>query len=187
MEPVVASFLLSVVMTLSPMVNDFKLDLDEIACMAVAIYKEGANQGLMGGRAIAHVVVNRLKNPVRPKTPCKVLHQGYVEGLLYNCQFTYMCDGKLETVILKVYNKKTKKYEWISPNVDAYQLAIEESVFALLGLTADPTNGAEYYFNPDLAAPPWMKDFIITTVILEHVFLKDPKDIARKVARNFTD
>ena len=180
------NFLFSVVMTFSPILDISKLDLNELTCMSVAVYKEGADQGLMGGRAIAHVVTNRINNPKRPNTPCKVLHQGYVEGKKYNCQFTYMCDGKPETIYLNIYNEKTKKYEWVKPNVDAFKIAIQESIFALFGLTADPTHGAEYYFNPVLAAPEWMERFIITTKILDHVFLKDPNDAARRVAQQFT-
>jgi spore germination cell wall hydrolase CwlJ-like protein len=62
-------------------------------CLAMAVYYEAANQGPDGEAAVAQVVLNRLRNPVFPKTVCGVVFQG--SSLPTGCQFTFTCDGSL--------------------------------------------------------------------------------------------
>jgi spore germination cell wall hydrolase CwlJ-like protein len=62
-------------------------------CLAMAIYYESANQGPDGEAAVAQVVLNRLRNPLFPKTVCGVVFQG--SNLPTGCQFTFTCDGSL--------------------------------------------------------------------------------------------
>ena len=45
-----------------------------------------------GRRAVAQVVLNRLRHPAFPKSVCGVVYQGAGSGV---CQFTFVCDGSL--------------------------------------------------------------------------------------------
>ena len=62
-------------------------------CLAMAVYYEAASQGDAGEAAVAQVVLNRVRNPLFPKTICAVVFQG--ADLPTGCQFTFTCDGSL--------------------------------------------------------------------------------------------
>jgi hypothetical protein len=61
-------------------------------CLAQAIYYEAGNQPLEGQRAVAQVVLNRVRHPAYPHSVCGVVYQGWNQG---TCQFTFVCDGSL--------------------------------------------------------------------------------------------
>jgi spore germination cell wall hydrolase CwlJ-like protein len=46
--------------------------------------------------AVAEVILNRVDSPNYPDTVCDVIYQG--TGRLFECQFTYSCDGRKETI-----------------------------------------------------------------------------------------
>jgi hypothetical protein len=64
-----------------------------VSCLAMAVYYEAGNQGSDGEAAVAQVVLNRLRNPLFPKTICGVVFQGSERST--GCQFTFTCDGSL--------------------------------------------------------------------------------------------
>src|SRR5579872_5205727 len=64
-----------------------------VTCLAEAVYYEAANQGPDGEAAVAQVVLNRVRNPLFPKTVCGVVFQGSNQST--GCQFTFTCDGSL--------------------------------------------------------------------------------------------
>jgi N-acetylmuramoyl-L-alanine amidase len=55
------------------------------ACLAEAVYFEAGNTP-EAFQAVAHVVVNRARDPRFPRTVCGVVREG--------CQFSYRCEGK---------------------------------------------------------------------------------------------
>ncbi len=61
-------------------------------CLAVAIYFEARSESELGQRAIAKVIMNRVKDPAYPKTVCGVVYQNITRG--GSCQFSFTCDGK---------------------------------------------------------------------------------------------
>lgn len=63
---------------------------DDVACLAEAVYFEARGTGDRGTRAVAHVVVNRAKNPRFPDSVCDVVAEG--------CQFSYRCDGRADVL-----------------------------------------------------------------------------------------
>ncbi|WP_137390036.1 cell wall hydrolase [Rhodoligotrophos defluvii] len=63
----------------------------EESCLAVAIYFEARSESELGQKAIAKVIMNRVKNPAFPKTICGVVYQNANKGS--NCQFSFACDG----------------------------------------------------------------------------------------------
>jgi spore germination cell wall hydrolase CwlJ-like protein len=64
-----------------------------VDCMTAAIYYEAAFESPEGQRAVAQVVLNRLRHPAFPKTVCGVIFQG--SNRATGCQFTFTCDGSL--------------------------------------------------------------------------------------------
>lgn len=59
-------------------------------CLTEAIYYEGALEPEHGQRAIAQVVLNRVRHPAYPDTVCGVVFQGQERST--GCQFTFTCD-----------------------------------------------------------------------------------------------
>ena len=62
-------------------------------CLTDAIYYEAANEPLDGQRAVAQVVINRLRDPHFPKSVCGVVYEGWERRT--GCQFSFVCDGSI--------------------------------------------------------------------------------------------
>ena len=62
-------------------------------CLASAVYYEAGNQDLNGERAVAQVVLNRVRHPAFPGSVCGVVYQGSERST--GCQFTFTCDGSM--------------------------------------------------------------------------------------------
>ena len=60
---------------------------------AQAVYFEAGFQPLAGKRAVAQVVVNRVRDRNFPHSVCGVVYQGWRRGV--GCQFSFVCDGSL--------------------------------------------------------------------------------------------
>ena len=57
-----------------------------LKCMTQAIYYEAANEPVQGKRAVAQVVINRLKHPAYPNSVCGVVYEGANAPV---CQFSF--------------------------------------------------------------------------------------------------
>ena len=64
-----------------------------LQCLASAVYYEAGNQDVNGARAVAQVVLNRVRHPAFPASVCGVVYQGSTR--VTGCQFTFTCDGSL--------------------------------------------------------------------------------------------
>src|ERR671914_1597842 len=64
-----------------------------LECLTQAIYYEARNQSDDGQRAVAQVVLNRVRHPAYPDTVCGVVFQGSERRT--GCQFSFTCDGSL--------------------------------------------------------------------------------------------
>ena len=62
-------------------------------CLTQAIYYEAGMEPDAGQRAVAQVILNRVRHPSYPSTVCGVIYQGSERAT--GCQFTYTCDGSL--------------------------------------------------------------------------------------------
>jgi hypothetical protein len=63
-------------------------------CLAEAVYYEARSEGEDGQRAVAQVVLNRVRHPAWPNSVCGVVYQGPMRAG-GGCQFTFTCDGSL--------------------------------------------------------------------------------------------
>ena len=64
-----------------------------LTCLTQAVYYEAASEGADGGRAVAQVVLNRMRHPGYPASVCGVVYQGADRAT--GCQFTFTCDCSL--------------------------------------------------------------------------------------------
>ena len=128
---------------------------NEMKCLAEAIYFEARGEALEGQYAVGEVIINRVLSKDFPNSVCGVISEG--ANRLNACQFSYNCDGKLETITEK------KIYERI---LKLSQMLLEPSARFL-------TSGATFYHSK-LVSPSWSKKFIKTNEIGNHVFYKLP-------------
>ena len=65
----------------------------DLECLAEAVYYEARSEPQEGQRAVAQVVLNRVRHIAYPGTICGVVYQGSERRT--GCQFTFTCDGSL--------------------------------------------------------------------------------------------
>ncbi len=63
----------------------------ELNCLAEAVYYESRSETKDGQKAVAEVVLNRVKSKNFPNTICGVVYQGAERTS--GCQFSFTCDG----------------------------------------------------------------------------------------------
>ena len=64
-----------------------------LLCLTQAIYYEAGFEPMSGRRAVAQVVLNRMRHPAFPKSVCGVVYQRNSTPV---CQFSFVCDGSLD-------------------------------------------------------------------------------------------
>lgn len=124
--------------------------------LARLIFSEAANESSLGKVAVGWVVRNRVENERFPNTYQGVIFQSWqfsgVNSALW--EKTYQIDKM-------TYFEKT-----------VWQECIEIADKVIKGTIADPTGGADHYYNPSLVSPYWAKKMTITRTIGNHLFLK---------------
>ncbi|ASK89741.1 cell wall hydrolase [Sphingorhabdus sp. SMR4y] len=76
-------------------------------CLTQAIYYEAGMEPDAGQRAVAQVILNRVRHPSYPGTICGVIYQGSERAT--GCQFTYTCDGSLRRKAASFHWNRAKK------------------------------------------------------------------------------
>lgn len=123
-------------------------------CLTSAIYYEAASESDDGQRAVAQVILNRVRHPAWPATVCGVVYQG---SDMPGCQFSYACDGSMARV----------------PSRDGWARASRIARAALAGYVYAPVGLATYYHTPQVN-PLWNRPLVITAVIGNHIFYRMP-------------
>ena len=127
-----------------------------LQCLAEAIYYEARSESEDGQRAVAQVVLNRVRHPSWPGTVCGVVYQGPLRAG-GGCQFTFTCDGAL---LRMPYGA-----DWAR----ARRLAAE----ALAGYVYAPVGLATNYHTHQVL-PDWAFRLPKATVIGNHIFYRLP-------------
>ena len=122
-------------------------------CLASAVYYEAGNQDLDGERAVAQVVLNRVRHPAFPGTVCGVVYQGSTRPT--GCQFTFTCDGSLNR----------------QPDADGWRRATEVAQAALGGAVYAPVGWATHY-HADYVVPYWAATMAKNDVVGAHLFYR---------------
>ena len=130
-------------------------------CMSEAVYYEAAFEPLDGQRAIAQVIVNRVRDRNFPSSICEVVYQGWKRHT--GCQFSFVCDGSLKR----------------RPPTDE-QLA-EARIVAEQALTGYvvPEVGTATHYHTTYVDPYWAPTLVEITKIGEHIFYKWPGKAGR--------
>jgi len=120
-------------------------------CLAQAIYYEAGMEPDAGQRAVAQVILNRVRHPSYPGTVCGVIYQG--SERITGCQFTYTCDGSLR--------RKPVRYHWAR----ASKVAAE----ALAGKSYT-TVGTATHYHASYVYPYWAPSLRFLGTIGAHRF-----------------
>lgn len=137
----------------------FKLPADKassdraIECLTQAVYYEAATEGADGQRAVAQIVLNRMRHPAYPASVCGVVYQGSERTT--GCQFTFTCDGSLAKAPLQSLWKQARR------------LATE----ALAGKVFAPVGHATHY-HADYVSPYWADSLDKSVQIGRHIFYR---------------
>lgn len=122
-------------------------------CLTAAVYHEAGFEPAAGMRAIAQVVLNRVRHFAYPKTVCGVVFQGAERAS--GCQFTFTCDGALDRPVA----------------ADGWERARGVARAALAGHVERAVGDATHY-HADYVAPYWQPTLLKVAVIGHHIFYR---------------
>jgi hypothetical protein len=124
-----------------------------LECLASAVYYEAGNQDADGERAVAQVVLNRVRHPAFPSTVCGVVYQGSTQAT--GCQFTFTCDGSLER----------------RPDAAGWARAKQIAEAALGGTVFSPVGWATHY-HANYVVPYWASTMAKNAIVGAHLFYR---------------
>jgi hypothetical protein len=122
-------------------------------CLASAVYYEAGNQDEDGQRAVAQVVLNRVRHPAFPASVCGVVYQGSTKPT--GCQFTFTCDGSLNR----------------QPDAEGWDRAMRIAKEALAGSVYAPVGWATHY-HANYVVPYWASTMTKNAVVGAHLFYR---------------
>jgi spore germination cell wall hydrolase CwlJ-like protein len=125
-------------------------------CLAQAVYYEARSESVDGQRAVAQVVLNRVRHPAFPSSVCGVVYQG-PQRAGGGCQFTFTCDGSLA----------------VAPSGPGWALARRIAAEALAGIVYAPVGEATHYHTQQVV-PAWAFRLAKVAVIGAHSFYRLP-------------
>jgi spore germination cell wall hydrolase CwlJ-like protein len=128
--------------------------LTALRCLTQAVYFEAAYEPLQGRRAVAQVVLNRMRHSAFPKSVCGVVYQGVNRPV---CQFSFTCDGSL---------KRT-------PNPAVWHEAEAVAQAALNGFVETSVGYATHY-HANYVSPYWAPKLVKINKIGAHIFYRWP-------------
>ncbi|MEQ7872530.1 cell wall hydrolase [Sphingomonas sp. ASV193] len=124
-----------------------------LECLTSAIYYEAGQQDDDGQRAVAQVVLNRVRHPAFPNSVCGVVYQGSTRPT--GCQFTFTCDGSLAR----------------TPMASAWDRARRNAEAMLHGAVYAPVGNATHY-HANYVLPTWASSLVKTQVVGPHLFYR---------------
>jgi spore germination cell wall hydrolase CwlJ-like protein len=124
-----------------------------VDCMAAAVLYEAGDEPV-GQRAVAQVVINRVRHPAFPKTICGVVFQGAERTT--GCQFTFTCDGALV------------RHTWLDVQ---WARARQVATAALTGSVFKPVGYATHY-HTDWVVPYWQSSLDKIAAVNTHLFFR---------------
>ena len=123
-----------------------------IDCLGAAMWFEaGSDDG--GQRAVAQVVLNRVRHPAFPATVCGVVFQGSERST--GCQFTFTCDGALR--------RHPSALAWSEARARA-RSALDGQVDAAVGLAT--------HYHTDWVHPVWSSKLDKIAQVGTHLFFR---------------
>jgi spore germination cell wall hydrolase CwlJ-like protein len=124
-----------------------------LECLTAAVYYEAAVESTAGQRAVAQVVLNRVRHPAYPRTVCGVVFQGSERAT--GCQFTFTCDGALRR----------------TPSAAGWARARVVAEEALAGKVYAPVGWATHY-HTNWVVPYWSSSLVKVANVGTHIFFR---------------
>lgn len=124
-----------------------------LECLTSAIYYEAAQEPTDGQRAVAQVILNRVKHPAFPNSVCGVVYEGSTRNT--GCQFTFTCDGSMAYAPMPALWNRARK--------------VAED--ALNGHVHAPVGYATHY-HANYVVPYWASSLVKTDVEGAHIFYR---------------
>lgn len=129
-------------------------DADRAAeCLTAAVYYEARSEATDGQRAVAQVVLNRVRDRAFPHSVCGVVFQG--SNRRTGCQFSFTCDGSM------AYRRDPAAWERARAIAQA---ALAGSVYA-------PIGGATFYHTSAIL-PWWAPSLARIGSVGAHIFYR---------------
>lgn len=126
-----------------------------LECLTSAVYYEAAQEPTGGQRAVAQVVLNRVRHAAFPNSVCGVVFEGSTR--VTGCQFTFTCDGSMRNApVPSLWNRARKVAE----------AALNGHVFA-------PAGHATHY-HANYVVPYWASSLTKNLVEGAHIFYRWP-------------
>lgn len=120
-------------------------------CLSQAVYYEAASESPEGQRAVAQVVLNRVRDPRYPGSVCGVVFQGSERRT--GCQFTFTCDGSMAR----------------QPEPVLFLRARIVALGALAGRVEQLVGLATHYHTKQVV-PYWRTDLVKLRTVGAHIF-----------------
>ena len=124
-----------------------------LTCLTQTVYYEAANEPMQGRRAVAQVVLNRMRHPAYPKSVCGVVYQGSERRT--GCQFSFTCDGSLLR----------------QPATSRWREAQDVARAALAG-TVESSVGTATHYHADYVLPKWAFSLGKIEQLGRHIFYR---------------
>ncbi len=124
-----------------------------LQCLSDAIYYEAANEPDAGQRAVAQVIINRMRHPSYPNSVCGVIYQGSERAT--GCQFSYSCDGSMA--------RTPARAAWLRGQRVAME-ALSGSVYAPVGMAT--------HYHATYVYPYWAPSLDFVGTIGAHRFYR---------------
>jgi len=121
-------------------------------CLAAAVLYE-AGDDTKGQRAVAQVVLNRVRHPAFPASVCGVVFQGSERRT--GCQFTFTCDGALARAYPPAFWDRARKVA---------AAALAGSVYAPVGYAT--------HYHTDWVVPYWQSSLSKIAAVDTHLFFR---------------
>ena len=126
-----------------------------LQCLTEAIYYEARNQSDDGQRAVAQVVLNRVRHPAYPNTVCGVVYQGSERTT--GCQFSFTCTGVMGPIRDGASWDRARRIA---------AAALRGSVYRPVGLAVN--------YHTTAIHPYWAPSLNVQTTVGAHIFYTRP-------------
>ena len=124
-----------------------------LECLTSALYYEAGQESDDGQRAVAQVVLNRVRHPAFPSSVCGVVYEGATRPT--GCQFTFTCDGSMARLPVPALWSRSR--------------AIANAM--LSGQVYAPVGQATHY-HANYVVPYWASSLVKTSVEGAHIFYR---------------
>ena len=124
-----------------------------LQCLASTVYYEAGQESDDGQRAVAQVVLNRVRHAAFPASVCGVVYQGSTRPT--GCQFTFTCDGSL----------------YRGADAAGWRRAWKVAQAALSGYVYKPVGWATHY-HANYVVPYWAPTLAKSQIVGAHIFYR---------------